>query len=374
MPSFTCERTDLLNPLKTLALLCRSGMNPCRLTAKDTTLFLESTGSFFWYGASLPLSSPWTADPLVIHPYALAEFLGALRADTITGTVKARTLVISAPTPSGATSSIALPLLDPDSLDPAPALPDAINACTLEPSHAQELGRLLPFIAKSDATGRGLDHVFFQVEQHPAPVLRALASDGYRLSSLTLPIHAEGSETCLLPAPALKAFLADARHHDPDVPLRLDITREGCLLSTQRTQLSVPRPQHRYPDVTKILASFPASPAIALEVPREELAATVKRVLAVHTDARAVITIHPKGDHLRLATIDHHTGSAQDSLPLACRATHPFAFTGSYLLDALKAFRGETITIASESPTSMFHFRSQDDPAFSHVLMPIAQS
>lgn len=374
MPSFTCTRTDLLNPLKTLSLLCRHGTNPCRLTAKDTTLFIKCAGSFFWYRASLPLSSPWTADSLVIHPYALAEFLGALRADTIAGTVKARTLVISAPTPSGTTSSITLPLLDPDRFDPAPTLPDAINACTLEFSHAQELSRLLPFVAKSDATGRGLDHVFFQVEQHPAPVLRALASDGYRLSSLTLPIQTEGSDTCLLPAPALKAFLADIAHHDPDVPLRLDSAREGCLLSTQRTQLSVPRPQYRYPDVAKILASFPTRPAIALEVPREELLAAVKRVLAVHTDSRAVVTLHAKRDHLLIATLDHSTGSARHSLPLACPAARPFQFTGSYLLDALKAFRGETIAIASESPTSMFHFRAPDDPVFSHVLMPIANS
>jgi DNA polymerase-3 subunit beta len=228
-------------------------------------------------------------------------------------------------------------------------------------------GRKVVFAAAADETRPVLAGALFQFEKAK---LRLVATDGYRLSLVTLSQSAgEERPPMIVPASALRELERGIKGEEA---VRLFFDEEGRQVYFSQGNMVVGSRliEGDFPDYQRIL---PKDARTRAEVDRESLIQAVKAAATFAKESANIVkmTLGPK--QVRLSASAAQSGEGEVRLPQATITGEDteIAFNYRFLLEALAAFEGERITIEASGGLAPAKFTDPKDPGFVHIIMPV---
>ncbi len=296
----------------------------------------------------------------------LFEIVRELPGDTVTVTMEEDQWA----TISAGRSVFRLPAVDASSYPSLPVPPDAFSSAPVDVF--REMLEKTLYAASNDESRIFLCGVYVKALLNPdgSPVLRMVATDGHRLSLVERPVESPlpvFDEGVILPKKGLsglKAFLDDAEetfqiaHDDGKVFARFD----GCDLALTLVEGTFPQ----YEEV------IPSEASHTVVVERGAFSDALRRV-SVLSDPQThsvIMEVGPDGVELRSMNSQH--GDARESLEAQVEGGPVrIAFNAAYLVDAVRHVEGDTVRIDVSDPVLPCVVRSERDPGYLAVIMPI---
>lgn len=196
--------------------------------------------------------------------------------------------------------------------------------------------------------------------------LRAVATDGHRLSLLSVLRTGAESMRVLVPHSALKVLSRIIR--DPGSDVSVSVGQNHVTFSYEGRTLLARIPEGNFPDYLKIIR---AKDNVTAVVGKEAVLSAVRRVSGVSDDKRSVRFSFKKGgltvsvkapDAEASETLDAEYSSDDDA---------DIAFNPKYVTDFLKAVDAERVSIGLKGPDDSATLRPVGDDSHVYVLMPV---
>jgi DNA polymerase-3 subunit beta len=201
--------------------------------------------------------------------------------------------------------------------------------------------------------------------------LRVTASDGHRLTRLTLPVEANltVSKTLLVPRTAAKALETLLKNRTTPCTLHLNETTVAVVVGEAEAVYTVRLVEGVYPNVTAILEGLAAHPVtMTLEV--KAFATAVRRVAVMATGEAKPLKLTARPDTLTLEAASPDAGEAEAVLAVETTAEHvDVGVNARYLLDYLDGLDGGTVELGLKDRQSALRFGGADGQYY--VVMPL---
>jgi DNA polymerase-3 subunit beta len=202
-----------------------------------------------------------------------------------------------------------------------------------------------------------------------ADALRASATNGHRLATVTLP-QGNGSQDvdAIIPPKGLvfAARLASERQGDvrlsfPPHQGHFVVQQDGFTVATRLIDGS-------FPDVTRVI---PVQREQGLELRRESLRATLRRLTPILTEIQSV-TFTPTDTSLVVSGRNADLGEGREDLdytPIGTPAS--FSLQAKYLLEYLDRVTAETLRLYVTGPLDPILVLPVGDDTYTYIVMPI---
>lgn len=250
-----------------------------------------------------------------------------------------------------------------------------------------DLHRMLSKVAfamSSEAVRYYLNGVFLHPIVTPTgSVLRAVATDGHRLSRYEspLPIGAGEMRGVIVPAKTVDHFLRltapqftgkgkDKRLVGPDrVSIRVSESR--IELTIGRTVINSKLIDGTFPDYARVIPNND----FVVKLKRREFGDAIRQVSVIASERGRAAKVSILDGKIRLTVSNPDSGEASMDVGADMdfgRATlSEIGFNAGYLLDLLGNTDGETVAAKFSDPGTPTHFLDPEDPSLLMVLMPM---
>jgi DNA polymerase-3 subunit beta len=193
-------------------------------------------------------------------------------------------------------------------------------------------------------------------------------TDGHRLSHETVDAECSGEKDAVVPAAGLRVVRRALGSENVTVA----ISESVAWFSSADWMIGARLIEGDYPDYSQVI---PTGPSTVLDVPREDLIASIRRVSVVTSDRARGIKLRLADGALHLLAQSADYGEATESV--ACEvvsgAKAEVGFNASYLLQAVEAVSGaESVRLAvghDEKQPAVISVPELD--GWLHVLMPL---
>jgi len=255
-----------------------------------------------------------------------------------------------------------------------PEIPSPTKAVFSLPQRTlQEILAKTMFAAGQDEVRQNLNCVLLESspedELERIPLLRAIATDGRRLSSLTIP-HPSISKPfkVLIPLKAARQ-LAKVLGSEGDVEIGFEENRASfktpsfCFFS----QLI----DAKFPDYRGVI---PKEYKVSFEVETEAFIGAIKRTSLLSDEQTRLVKFKLENNTLKISAISAEIGSAEEKLPVKVEGEGykaEIGFNASFLLEALRVMEGESVEVRLIDQESPGVFCPKANTNYVHILMPI---
>jgi len=238
---------------------------------------------------------------------------------------------------------------------------------------AASLRRLIDktrFAMSTEETRYYLNGVYLHaVDGDDGPVLRAVATDGHRLSRIDAPL-ADGLADIpgvIVPRKTVVELRKLIDEADEDVAVALS---EGKVrFAFADIVLTSKLIDGVFPDYERVI---PTGNDRMLEVDGKAFARAVDRVATISTDKTRSVKMALSRDRVVLSAHSADSGSADEALEARYQAPDlEIGFNSRYLLDVADQVDGETMRFAMADAVSPMTVRDSGDSAALYVLMPM---
>lgn len=196
--------------------------------------------------------------------------------------------------------------------------------------------------------------------------LRAVASDGFRLSRYDLPMSLASSRKLVIPAKSADEIVRVFKDAEGEVSLGVG---EGSLtLIGEAVRLSVKLMEGEFPDYARVIPqSFVLEATLSAEALRESL----KRVAVLSDRNNHRVDLLFAQDRLEMVSEgDYGQGREEIALEAVGEPQLMVAFNAQYLIDALGPIEG-TVRLKLSGPTSPSVVESVEDKGYLAVVVPL---
>lgn len=196
--------------------------------------------------------------------------------------------------------------------------------------------------------------------------LRAVASDGFRLSRYDLPMHLVSSRKFVIPAKSADEIVRVFKDTEGEVSLGVG---EGSLtLIGEAVRMSVKLMEGEFPDYGRVI---PQSFILEATLSAERLRESLKRVAVLSDRNNHRVDLLFAQDRLEMVSEgDYGQGREEIALEAALEPQLMVAFNAQYLIDALSPIEG-TVRLKLSGPTSPSVVESVEDPGYLAVVVPL---
>jgi DNA polymerase-3 subunit beta len=307
-----------------------------RLTAESDRLEFMATDTELTIRCSIP-ASVTTSDAVLVQARKLHSVIKALPGDEYCELNLADNMlrVITA------TGYYVLPVLDAREL-PEPQQDAPAASVTLPAEYARMIAKCVAYAVSDNECLPHLTGVKIEIVQGE---LIAVATDSYRLATVTVPINASVDNVhALLPAQAVKLL----GKVDGDVTLSIGDTHATISTAAEQiiTRLLV---GYSYPDWRRVL---PSNNTKLVLVERDALVKALRRVAPFVPDPSKPVRFMARDNILMLSVTDPDTG-AQAQEHLACTYNGELieiGFNHKYITEALQHLTYEHVSLAFSTP------------------------
>ncbi|MCX7929392.1 MAG: DNA polymerase III subunit beta [Chlorobi bacterium] len=198
--------------------------------------------------------------------------------------------------------------------------------------------------------------------------LIAVATDGYRLATISVPLGASPSNTAEAIVPArIVALLAKTMG---DVTLGL--SRTHAIIASDTVRIVARLIDEQYPQWRNVL---PSSSDKQATIARQDLLRAIKRVALFTSSASNLVRFRWNNSGVVLSVTDLDTGAgAEETLPCELIGDPiEIGFNYTYIADALAHMPGERVTFAMTSPSRAVLITPADETgyAITKLVMPM---
>ena len=228
----------------------------------------------------------------------------------------------------------------------------------------KEMGRIV-FAASSDSGRPALSGVLIKGEGKGFVLV---ATDGYRLSLKKDFLESEKSEntSLIVPARAVRELISMG---DEDISLYISEKNNQVVFETPTTILVARLIDAEYPDYQKIIPQDFGTRAV---FDRAEMLAAVKQGAVFAREASNIIKLSVEKERIVVSANAPSVGENVVDFPAKVTGEeNEIAFNAKYLLDLLGTVDDENLVFEMTGPLSPGVFKSEKDPGFLHLIMPI---
>lgn len=193
-------------------------------------------------------------------------------------------------------------------------------------------------------------------------VLRAVASDGYRLSLSECPVDGEDMPGVILPR---RAVLQMAKLLTGTVSL--SVSASTAMMHFEGIRFGTKLVEGRFPDYQRVM---PLEIGTTITVDRKAMIETLNRVNVLAENQAAKLELD--GNQLRISSVNQLNESATESMDVMVDGKLSLiAFNIKYLLDALNKIDAEQASIGITPDGSAALLSAPDDKSVRHIVMPM---
>jgi len=197
------------------------------------------------------------------------------------------------------------------------------------------------------------------------------ATDGHRLAVKTLAVQAEPGEgeTIVIPARALSELSRILKTGDDGVEVTVGAQKNQVFFKTRDVELMSRLIEGTYPNYQQVIPKESAKKAV---IERAAMEGALRRVAVLSKDKTNAVKLMLQAGTLTLHTSNPDLGEATEEVPAQYRGESlTTGFNARYILDALAVMDGESVTMEINTPLSPCLMKSDGDPGFLCVVMPM---
>lgn len=229
------------------------------------------------------------------------------------------------------------------------------------------LNRKVSFAASKDESRPKLTGVLLIFDKDR---LRAVATDGFRLSCKDIEISKTGSQTkerLLIPARMLEELAKVIGSGEEDI--EVSMKEKQILFANSSLVLTGRILEGEFPDFEKII---PKGNQYWANVDKNDLARAVKVAGVLGKEAASVIKLRIEKDKIVIFSESSEYGREETQIDAKTQGEGiEVAFNYKYLLDFLASVDGGSITIETNGSASPGVFRDNKDESYLHLIMPV---
>lgn len=226
------------------------------------------------------------------------------------------------------------------------------------------------FAMSTEETRYYLNGIYLHaLEQDGVTLLRAVATDGHRLSryEMPCPAGAENVPGIIIPR---KAILEVRKLIDEAADsIKINISESKVRFSFDHIVLTSKLIDGTFPDYERVI---PKNNDKVVEVDPKVLTSAVDRVSTISDGKTRAVKIMMNGKMMTLSASTPDAGSATEEVEIASDANIEIGFNARYLLDITQQLNGDSgckiILADSSSPTII---QDNADPSSLYVIMPL---
>lgn len=253
-----------------------------------------------------------------------------------------------------------------------PDLPEErkdVKVIELDPQEFYEAVTSVSFSASIDDSRPIFTGIYIKSD---GKVITLAASDGFRLSEITIPTVKNSEEfEIIIPAKTLMDVTRVFSDAEEPIMLALDTNDNLALFKQGDTLVATRIIDGEYPDYTKII---PADTNTQVKISSHELLEAVKLtdVFAKEADSALLMKIDPKGT-LEIAASTQETGEHKSKIKTEIEAKKEveIGFNSKFLLDFLNNVKSEMLSISTNGDSSPCIFKPFGRENYIHIIMPM---
>jgi DNA polymerase-3 subunit beta len=256
-----------------------------------------------------------------------------------------------------------LPKLDASEF---PELPRADHATTvtLAPADAKAVAAATVYAASTEQYRPAMTGVKFELGSN----LIAVATDGYRLSTITIHLDSASSDILEAVVPARVVELLSKVRDD----VVLGFSKTHVTIATGSIRVAARLIDESYPQWRNVIPK--ESPKVAV-IERESLIKAIRRMALFTGTNVGLVRFHWEAGAVRLSATDPDTG-AQAQEELACKySSEPLdiGFNHKYITEALQHIPSDDVTLAFSAPDRAVIITpaEQQDVCITKLVMPM---
>ncbi|RLE13717.1 DNA polymerase III subunit beta [Candidatus Aerophobetes bacterium] len=249
--------------------------------------------------------------------------------------------------------------------------PEAKTIFSMPQSTFQEILVKTMFSAGQDEVRQNLNCVLLEAlfEKEEKPSLRAVTTDGRRLSWITVPYPSISEPfKILIPLKAARE-LTKILSSEGDIEIGLEENR--AFFKTSRFSFFSQLMEAKFPDYRGVI---PKDYKVRFEVERDNFIAAIKRVSLLSEQQSRLVRFHLEEDLLDITAASAGVGTALEKLPVKTEGEIrkiEISFNAAFLLEALRVMEGDVIEIRLIDQESPGVFYPKTHRNYMHILMPV---
>lgn len=195
------------------------------------------------------------------------------------------------------------------------------------------------------------------------------ATDSYRLAEKKLPAPAKNT-SFILPASAAHDVLRIIGDTPDSTEVTITQDDQQVRFETAETELIARLIEGEYPDYQKLI---PASFAVEATLPKSEIVAITKvsSLFARAAAGSVVVRVNKEKQTIEIQSVASQIGENTASAPAKATADGEITVNARFLLDAINALEGDSVTIGFNEKLQPVAVTSPEFDNYIHIVMPL---
>jgi len=227
------------------------------------------------------------------------------------------------------------------------------------------------FAISTEETRYYLNGIYFHTVDDGEGRLRAVATDGHRLSRVEIPLPegAAGMPGVIVPRKTIGELRKLIDELDAEAPVGIRLSNARIRFEVGPAVLRSRLIDGTFPDYERVI---PTGNDKLMVAPNKQLAEAIDRVATISTDRSRAVKLSLNDGRLTLSAVSAEAGRAVEELDVSY-AGEPLeiGFNARYMLDMSGQIEGDDIELAIADAASPMIVRDPKDSSTLYVLMPM---
>jgi len=239
------------------------------------------------------------------------------------------------------------------------------NSVTVKASLLSEIISQTAFAASIKETKPVLTGVNFRLEDRQ---LTITATDSFRLAKKIMPFDQDGSFNVTIPQKTLYE-VRSTMLENPEEDIRIALNDKKAQFHSSKMVLQTRLLEGGFPDTEKFV---PTEFNHYLTTDREELIHAIDRTVFIKNDNMIIVRLNLSQDEVVLTNRSQEIGESNEQLSGTFEGDPiSISFSGSYMMDACKALKGQNVKISFTGEMKPFIIRSEEDDTITQLVLPV---
>ena len=239
------------------------------------------------------------------------------------------------------------------------------DSISIQSSILSEIIEETTFATAIKETRPVLTGVHFSLKDH---VLTCTATDSYRLAKKTLPFNVDASFDITIPAKSLNE-IRSTMILDQDQMIVMAMSDKKAQFYSDDMLLQTRLLDGGYPDTDRLI---PDAFDYKLTINRMDLIHAIDRTTFIKSDNMNVNRLQCSANEVILTSKSQEIGESRESLTATFEGEDlDISFSGSYVLEAARAFKSDTIMIQFKGDMRPFILTDSQDETILQLVLPV---